>query len=345
MARDQVDLTPIERRDELVAWIAQGVRPKSQFRIGTEHEKFAFTLEGHRPVPYEGTRGIRALLEGMQHILGWEPIMEGPNVIGLYDVTGGGAISLEPGGQFELSGAQFETVHQTARELTAHLAQVREVAQPLHIGFLGIGMTPDWTRADMPRMPKGRYKIMTAYMPKVGTLGLDMMYRTCTVQTNLDFSSEADMVKKLRVSLALQPVATALFANSPFTDGKPNGFLSFRSEIWRHTDNDRSGMLPWAFEPGMGFERWVDYALDVPMYFVKPATTMSMSPVNRFATCLPANLPAMPGTRATISDWANHLSSIFPEVRLKRYLEMRGAELGAAAEPCGAAGPLGRHSL
>ena len=178
MARDQVDLTPIERRDELVAWIAQGVKPKSQFRIGTEHEKFAFTLEGHRPVPYEGTRGIRALLEGMQHILGWEPIMEGPNVIGLYDVTGGGAITLEPGGQFELSGAQFETVHQTARELMAHLAQVREVAAPLRIGFLGIGMTPNWTRADMPRMPKGRYKIMTAYMPKVGKLGLDMMYRT-----------------------------------------------------------------------------------------------------------------------------------------------------------------------
>jgi glutamate--cysteine ligase len=283
MARDQVDLTPIERRDELVDWIAQGVRSKSQFRIGTEHEKFAFTLEGHHPVPYEGRRGIRALLEGMQHLLGWEPIMEGPNVIGLLDVTGGGAISLEPGGQFELSGAQVETVHQTSSELMAHLAQVREVASPLRIGFLGIGMTPSWTRAEMPKMPKGRYKIMTSYMPKVGTLGLDMMYRTCTVQTNLDFSSEADMVKKLRVSLALQPVATALFANSPFTEGKPNGFLSFRSEVWRDTDNARAGMLPWAFEPGMGFERWVDYALDVP---------------------------------------------IFPEVRLKRYLEMRGADSG-----------------
>ncbi len=195
--------------------------------------------------------------------------MEGPNLIGLFDVTGGGAISLEPGGQFELSGAQVRTVHQTSSELMAHLAQVREVAQPLRIGFLGIGMTPSWTRAEMPKMPKGRYKIMTAYMPKVGTLGLDMMYRTCTVQTNLDFSSEADMVKKLRVSIALQPVATALFANSPFTEGKPNGFLSFRSEIWRDTDNARAGMLPWVFEPGMGFERWVDYALDVPMYFVK----------------------------------------------------------------------------
>jgi len=269
MARDQVDLNPIGGRDDLVRWLAEGIKPKSQFRIGTEHEKFAFMLEGHRPVPYQGPRGIRALLEGMQHLLGWQPIVEGPNIIGLFDVTGGGAISLEPGGQFELSGAQLETVHQTSAELMAHLAQVREVAQPLHIGFLGIGMTPSWTLAEMPKMPKGRYRIMTAYMPKVGTYGLDMMYRTCTVQTNLDFSSEADMVKKLRVSIALQPVATALFANSPFTDGKPNGYLSFRSEIWRDTDNARAGMLPWVFEPGMGFERWVDYALDVPMYFIK----------------------------------------------------------------------------
>jgi glutamate--cysteine ligase len=328
MARDQVDPKPIERREDLVNWLAQGAKPKSRFRIGTEHEKFAFTLEGHRPVPYEGRQGIRALLEGMQHLLGWQPIMEGPNIIGLLDVTGGGAISLEPGGQFELSGAQLETVHQTSSELMAHLAQVREVAAPLHIGFLGIGMTPSWTRAEMPKMPKGRYKIMTAYMPKVGTLGLDMMYRTCTVQTNLDFSSEADMVKKLRVSIALQPVATALFANSPFTEGKPNGYLSFRSEIWRDTDNARAGMLPWVFEPGMGFERWVDYALDVPMYFIKHGDDYVDVAGQSFRDLLAGKLAAMPGTRATISDWANHLSTIFPEVRLKRYLEMRGADSG-----------------
>jgi glutamate--cysteine ligase len=329
MARDQVDLTPIERRDELVNWLAQGVKAKSQFRIGTEHEKFAFTLEGHRPVPYEGRHGIRALLEGMQILLGWEPIMEGPNIIGLLDVTGGGAISLEPGGQFELSGAQVECVHQTSSELMAHLAQVREVARPLHIGFLGIGMTPSWTRADMPKMPKGRYKIMTGYMPKVGRFGLDMMYRTCTVQTNLDFSSEADMVKKLRVSLALQPIATALFANSPFTEGKPNGYLSYRAHIWSDTDNARSGMLPWVFEPGMGFERWVDYALDVPMYFVKHGDEYVDASGQSFRDLLAGKLPAMPGARATISDWANHLSTIFPEVRLKRYLEMRGADSGS----------------
>ncbi|HTH32768.1 MAG TPA: glutamate--cysteine ligase [Xanthobacteraceae bacterium] len=331
MARDQVDLTPIDGRHDLVDWIAQGVKPKSQFRIGTEHEKFAFMLESHRPVPYEGPRGIRALLEGMQHLLGWQPIMEGLNIIGLADVTGGGAISLEPGGQFELSGAQVETVHQTRSEVMAHLAQVREVAAPLRIGFVGIGMTPDWSRADMPKMPKGRYKIMTAYMPKVGTLGLDMMYRTCTVQTNLDFSSEADMVKKLRVSIALQPVATALFANSPFTEGKPNGFLSFRSEIWRDTDNARAGVLPWAFEDGMGFERWVDYALDVPMYFVKRSDDYVDAAGQSFRDLLAGKLPAMPGARATISDWANHISSIFPEVRLKRYLEMRGADSGPLA--------------
>jgi glutamate--cysteine ligase len=328
MARDQVDMTPLHTRDELVAWFEQGCKPKSEFRIGTEHEKFAFAIEGHRPVPYEGRRGIRALLEGMQSMLGWEPIMEGPNIIGLADVTGGGAISLEPGGQFELSGAPLETVHQTRSELAAHLAQLKEVARPLGIGFISMGMTPDWTRADMPMMPKGRYRIMTAYMPKVGTLGLDMMYRTCTVQTNLDFSSEADMVKKLRVSLALQPVGTALFANSPFMEGKPNGFLSFRSEIWRHTDNQRAGMLAFAFEPGMGFERYVDYALDVPMYFVKRGDQYIDLAGQSFRDLMAGRLAALPGERATISDWANHVSTIFPEVRLKRYLEMRGSDGG-----------------
>jgi glutamate--cysteine ligase len=330
MARDQVDMTPIETRDELVAWLAAGCKPKSQFRIGTEHEKFAFTAGRHNPIPYDGPRGIKALLDGMQMLLGWEPIIEHGNIIGLLDVTGGGAISLEPGGQFELSGAPVETVHQMCRELHAHLAQVHEVAAPLGIGFLGIGMTPKWTRAEIPMMPKGRYRIMTNYMPKVGRYGLDMMYRTCTVQTNLDFSSEADMVKKLRVSLALQPLATALFANSPFTEGKPNGFLSFRSEIWRDTDNARAGMLPWAFEPGMGFERWVDYALDVPMYFVKRGDRYIDVAGQSFRDLMAGKLPGLPGERATISDWANHLSTIFPEVRLKRYLEMRGSDSGPA---------------
>ncbi len=328
MARDQVDMTPIETRDELVAWFAEGCKPKTQYRIGTEHEKFPFTVEGHRPVPYEGRRSIRALLDGMQLLLGWEPILENGNIIGMFDVTGGGAISLEPGGQFELSGAPVETVHQTRTELMAHLAQLREVARPLGIGFLGLGMTPNWSRADVPTMPKGRYRIMTAYMPKVGRLGLDMMYRTCTVQTNLDFSSEADMVKKLRVSLALQPIATAMFANSPFTEGKPNGFVSFRSEIWRDTDPDRSGMLPWAFESGMGFERYADYVLDVPMYFVKRGDRYIDVAGRSFRDLMAGKLEELPGERATLSDWANHISTVFPEVRLKRYLEMRGADGG-----------------
>src|SRR5437899_2266471 len=328
MARDQSDMTPLGSRVELGTWVEAGCKPPSEFRIGTEHEKTPFTLEGRQPVPYEGARGIGALLEGMQLLLGWEPIMEHGNIIGLYDVTGGGAISLEPGGQFELSGAPVENVHQTQSELMAHLAQVREIATPLGIGFLGLGMTPTWTRAEAPVMPKGRYRIMTAYMPTVGKLGLDMMYRTCTVQINLDYSSEADMVKKLRVSLALQPVATALFANSPFTEGKPNGFLSFRSEIWRDTDADRSGMLPWAFEPGMGFERYVDYALGVPMYFVKRGERYIDVAGQSFRDLMEGRLQALPGERATISDWANHISTIFPEVRLKRYLEMRGADGG-----------------
>src|ERR1700719_1674677 len=247
----------------------------------------------------------------MKLLLGWEPIIERGNIIGLYDVTGGGAISLEPGGQFELSGAPVENVHQTQAELMAHLAQVREIAAPLGIGFLGLGMTPSWSRAQIPVMPKGRYRIMTNYMPKVGRYGLDMMYRTCTVQTNLDFSSEADMVKNLRVGLALQPVATAIFANSPFTEGKPNGFLSFRSEIWRDTDAGRAGMLPFAFEPGMGFERYVDYALDVPMYFVKRGDAYHDVAGASFRDLLAGRLEALPAERATISDWANHLSTIF----------------------------------
>ena len=327
MARDQIDMTPIETRDELVAWIAKGAKPKADFRIGTEHEKFVFTVDGHNPVPYDGKRSIRALLDGMHLLLGWEPILEGENIIGLASPTGA-AISLEPGGQFELSGAPVETVHATSNEIHAHLAQLTEVARPLGLGFLGLGASPKWTRAETPMMPKGRYRIMTAYMPKVGRHGLDMMYRTCTVQTNLDFASEADMVKKLRVCLALQPVATALFANSPFLEGKLNGFLSLRSEIWRDTDPDRTGMLPWVFEPGMGFERWTDYALDVPMYFIKRGDRYVDVAGQSFRDLMAGKLAALPGERATLSDWANHLTTIFPEARLKRYIEVRGADAG-----------------
>src|SRR5436853_5368698 len=317
MARDQVDMTPIESRDELVAWFEAGCKPKSEFRVGTEHEKFPFRITDHSPVPYHGSRGIRALLDGMRHLLGWDPIMEGDNIIGLADVTGGGAISLEPGGQFELSGAPVDNVHQTAGELFAHLAQVREVAAPLGIGFLGLGMTPRWSRRDVPVMPKGGYRLMTAYMPKVGKYGLDMMYRTCTVQTNQGFSSEADMVRKMRIALALQPVATALFANSPFTESRPNGFLSFRSEIWRDTDNARAGMLPWVFEDGMSFERYVDYALDVPMYFIYRDGKYIDMAGKSFRKFLAREIVEVAHIEPMLSDWADHLTTIFPEVRLK----------------------------
>ncbi len=328
MARDTVDLTPIESRDELVAWIEKGVKPRDHFRVGTEHEKFGFYRADHTPVPYGGPRGIAKILEGMEGLLGWEPILDDDNIIGLADVTGGGAISLEPGGQFELSGAPLETLHQTCMEAHAHFAQVREIADPLGIGFLGLGMSPKWSRAETPVMPKSRYQIMTRYMPQVGSLGLDMMYRTSTVQANLDFGSEADMVKKLRVSLAWQPVATAIFANSPFTEGKLNGYLSFRSAVWLDTDNNRAGMLPFAFEDGMSFERYVDYALDVPMYFVKRGDIYHDVAGASFRDLMAGRLNSLPGERAVLSDWVNHLGTIFPEVRLKRYLEMRGADSG-----------------
>ncbi len=328
MARDVSDSTPITSRDALVAWFEAGAKPPAQFRIGTEHEKFAFFQNGHAPVPYGG-KGIGALLAGMQAQLAWESIVEHGHIIGLHDAASDAGISLEPGGQFELSGAPCATIHATQAELDRHFSALREVAGPLGIGFLGLGMSPTWRRDQIPRMPKRRYEIMFDYMPKVGRLGLDMMLRTSTVQANLDYASEADMVKKLRVALALQPLITALFANSPFTDGKLNGYLSMRSEIWRHTDKDRTGMLAFAFEPGMGFERYADYALAVPMYFVKRGETYHDVAGASFRDLLAGRLPALPGERATFSDWVNHLTTIFPEVRLKRFLEMRGADVGA----------------
>ena len=260
--------------------------------------------------------------------------MTAASIIGLTDPIGLGAISLEPGGQFELSGAPLETIHQTCREVNAHLAQVRECADPLGIGFLGLGFSPKWTLAETPVMPKSRYDIMARYMPKVGGHGLDMMFRTCTVQANLDFSDEADMLMKMRVGLALQPIVTALFANSPFTEGKPNGFLSYRSEIWLDTDPDRTGMLPFAFEDGFGFERYVDWALDVPMYFVKRGDVYHDVAGSSFRDLIAGKLAALPGERATLSDWNNHLSTLFPEVRLKTYLEMRGADGGPWRRLC-----------
>jgi glutamate--cysteine ligase len=334
MARDATNATPIESRDQLVNSIASGSKPSAEWRVGTEHEKFGYYLDSFQPVPYEGPRGIRRLLEAMEGLLGWQPITDKGNIIGLTDPTGHGAISLEPGGQFELSGAPLQTLHQTCREVNGHLAQVRECAEPLGIGFLGLGASPKWTRAETPAMPKSRYDIMARYMPKVGSHGLDMMFRTCTIQANLDFSDEADMVRKLRIGLALQPIVTAMFANSPFVEGKPNGFLSWRSRVWLDTDDDRTGMLDFAFEDGFGFERYVDWALDVPMYFVTRGDTYHDVAGASFRHFLDGKLEKLPGERANLSDWENHLSTIFPEVRLKNYLEMRGADAGAGGGIC-----------
>lgn len=331
MAGSDSNDTPIENRQQLIDYLASGCKPKSEWRIGTEHEKFGFRLSNHAPIPYEGPNGIRAMLEGLRQF-GWQPIMEGENIIGLSQ--DGASITLEPGGQFELSGAPLETLHATCSEVNGHLAQVKQVAGDLDIGFLGLGFSPLWTRAETPMMPKGRYEIMTRYMPKRGTLGLDMMYRSCTVQVNLDFASEADMARKFRVGLALQPIATALFANSPFTEGKPNGYLSFRSHVWTDTDPDRSGMLPFVFDEDFGFERYVEYALDVPMYFVQREGTYHDAAGQSFRDFLNGRLPALPGEKPTIEDWTNHLTTIFPEVRIKKFAEMRGADGGPWRRLC-----------
>ncbi len=324
----------IESRDELVAYLEAGSKPKSDWRIGTEHEKFGFYRHGHAPVPYAGERGIGALLAGLADRFGWDAINENGKVIGLrrIDCPKGGAISLEPGGQLELSGAPLKTVHETYDELRQHLFEVGEVGSEFGIGFLGIGFSPKWTLAETPVMPKERYRIMSRYMPTRGRRGLDMMFRTATVQVNMDFGDEADMVAKMRAGLALQPVATALFANSPFTDGKPNGFQSYRAEMWRDTDPDRTGLLPFVFEKGMGFERYVDYALDVPMYFVYRDERYIDVAGASFRDFLAGKLAALPGVRPTLDDWADHLTTLFPDVRLKRFLEMRGADAGSFAQ-------------
>ena len=318
---------------QLVEYLEQGSKPKTDWRIGTEHEKFGFTKSDLRPLNYEGQAGVRELLEGMASRFGWSIVRENGQPIALSDPNGGN-ISLEPGGQFELSGAPLEHIHETCSEVHSHLAQVRQIAEPLGIGMLGAGFQPKWQRDEIPIMPKGRYDVMRAYMPKRGNLGLDMMLRTCTIQVNLDFASEADMVRKFRVSLAMQPIATAIFANSPFKEGELNGYLSYRSHIWTDTDPDRCGVLPFVFEDGMSFERYVDHVLDVPMYFVYREGRYIDASGQSFRDFLAGRLPALPGELPTSSDWNDHLTTLFPEVRMKRYLEMRGADGGPWRSLC-----------
>jgi glutamate--cysteine ligase len=322
---------PIENRADLLSVFEGGEKASADWRIGTEHEKFVYRTADQRAPSYDEPGGIRDLLEGLTEF-GWKPVVEGGNVIALSGSDG--TISLEPAGQLELSGAALGNLHQTCSEAARHLEQCKSVGERLGLGFLGTGMWPDKRRDDLPVMPKGRYAIMLNYMPKVGSLGLDMMLRTCTIQVNLDYASEADMVKKFRVGLALQPVATALFANSPFTEGQPNGYKSFRSHIWEDTDPGRTGMLPFVFEEGFGYERYCDYALDVPMYFVFRDGKYLDVAGESFRAFLEGKLPQLPGEKPLLTDWTDHLSTAFPEVRLKSFLEMRGADGGRWSRIC-----------
>jgi glutamate--cysteine ligase len=321
----------IESRDDLLSVFSRGEKVREDWRIGTEHEKFVYRLSDHRAPSYDEPGGIRDLLMGLTDF-GWQPVIENGNVIALSGQDG--TISLEPAGQLELSGAALTDLHQTCNEAGRHLEQVKAVGDRLGLGFLGVGMWPDKTRAELPVMPKGRYAIMLRHMPRVGSLGLDMMLRTCTIQVNLDYSSESDMVKKFRVGLALQPLATALFANSSLTEGKPNGYRSFRSHIWEDTDSARTGMLPFVFEDGFGYERYCDYALDVPMYFVFRDGKYVDVAGESFRDFLDGKLPQLPGDKPMVSDWNDHLSTAFPEVRLKSFLEMRGADGGRWGRIC-----------
>ena len=323
---------PIENKSQLSEYLASGCKPRDAWRIGTEHEKFGYCHDTLAPLPYEGPRSIRAMLEGMRDRFNWAPVEEGGKIIGLE--KDGANVSLEPGGQLELSGAPLETIHQTCDEVNQHLREVRSVAEEIGVGFIGLGAAPIWTHAQMPVMPKGRYRLMTDYMDRVGTMGKSMMDRTCTVQVNLDFGSEADMVKKMRVAVALQPVATALFANSPFFEGKPNGHKSWRARVWRDLDPARTGMIPFVFDEGFGFEAWVDYALDVPMYFVYRDGRYVDALGQSFRDFMQGKLPALPGEIPTLSDWADHLTTIFPEARVKKFIEMRGADGGPWRRLC-----------
>ena len=327
---------PIERHEQLAEYLAAGCKPKDDWRIGTEHEKFGYLVpdpgQPHLPLPYEGERSVHAVLSGLRDRFGWAPVEEGGHLIGL--TRDGANVSLEPGGQLELSGAPLSTIHETCDEVNQHLAEVRAVADEIGVGFIGLGAAPEWTHDEMPLMPKGRYRLMDGYMGRVGTMGRVMMRRTCTVQVNLDFGSEADMVRKMRVAVALQPVATALFANSPFFEGEPAGVKSLRAKVWRNLDDARTGMIPFVFDEGFGFESWTEWVLDVPMYFVYRDGRYIDALGQSFRDFLKGELPALPGEKPTLSDWADHLTTVFPEARVKKFIEMRGADGGPWRRLC-----------
>ncbi|MCA0452109.1 MAG: glutamate--cysteine ligase [Proteobacteria bacterium] len=322
----------LENKRQLVEYFASGAKPKADWRIGTEHEKFLFRQDDLRPLPYEGDKAsVRGMLEGLERF-GWSRVEENGKPVAL--LRDGCSVTLEPGGQFELSGAPLENIHQTCDETNKHLAECKTVGEELGVGLLGVGFVPKGTRAEMHWMPKGRTDIMRRYMPTKGNLGLDMMARTCTVQVNLDFASEADMVRKFRVSLALQPIATAMFASSPFVEGKPNGFLSYRSHTWTDTDPDRCGMPAFVFEDGMGYERYADYMLGVPMYFAYRDGRYTDLAGKSFGDFMAGKFKDQVGDFARTGDWADHVTTAFPEVRLKKYIEMRGADGGPWKHLC-----------
>ena len=321
----------IEDYQQLVSYLEEGCKPIYEWRIGTEHEKFGYIKKNKKPLKYFGENGILSIFQGLVN-LGWKPVYEENNIIALS--FGKQSITLEPGGQLELSGAPLDSIHETCIEVNSHLSQLKSVSEKMGIGFIGLGFHPKLRVDEAPLMPKSRYKIMKDYMPLKGKHGLDMMFRTCTVQTNLDFSSEVDMVKKMRVALALQPLSTALFANSPFCEDKLSGYKSFRSFVWMHTDSDRCGMLPFVFDDGMSFQRYVDYALDVPMYFIVRDKKYIYAEGQTFRDFLNGSLKCLPNEKPLIIDWENHLSTLFPEVRLKRFIEMRGADTGNWSSLC-----------
>jgi glutamate--cysteine ligase len=312
---------PVASVEELVDFLRRWEKPRDRWRVGTEHEKIGLYEADHAPVPYETERGIGTLLERIAEVDGWGRITEGPNVIALE--KDGASITLEPGGQFELSGAPLRTIHETCDEFHRHLDLMKRVSEPLGIVWLGLGMHPIHGVDRIPRMPKERYAIMQSYLPKRGALALDMMFTTATVQANYDFADEADMVAKMRAAMGLTPIVSAMFANSSLSGGKANGFVSRRLHVWQQVDPDRCGLLPLVFEPDFGYRRYVEWALDVPMFFVvrdgehRPAKGM------RFRTFL---REGGAGTRATLSDFDRHLTTLFPDVRLKHIIEVRGAD-------------------
>ena len=319
------------KKIDLIKWFEAGCKPKNLFRIGTEHEKFVYKLNSLKPVSYNEPSGIKNILKSLVRF-GWVEVSESGNIIALRKDNQ--SITLEPGGQLELSGAPLENIHQTCSEVNEHLKQVKIIGNELNIGFLGVGARLEGKLSSDLWMPKPRYKIMKDYMPLVGNLGLEMMADTCTVQANLDYSSEQDMRRKLKTSFILQPIVTALFASSPIEKMKPSKYITRRAAIWFDVDKDRCGTPKFIFDENLSFESWVDYALKVPMYFIKRNGQYINCAGASFEKFMLGKLEQLSNEKPTILDWEDHLSTIFTEIRLKQYIEFRGADAGPWKSLC-----------